>query len=378
MPQQSPSHRPNPWIQAIFLTLIVGLVVLLAIRWWYGSPLKGMFRWSGELVVDTRDTQADTQPKPADSLGLPVDKDKKVAMQVETFYDGIARFEQGGKYGYIRKDKQVLIPAQFDNADVKFVEGMAWVRKNDKYGYVNQNTGKIEIPPLYDEAGRFYQGFATVRLGSRTGKLNQQGLAYGIDAPAEDILKDPYFRERFEYIGAFRGEGAEARARIRDFEGLWGFMDKQGTVVVPPQYDAADDYNGRTAWVQYQGRCGLIKLDGEPLLPIEYEEIAPRYFAEALVRVRQKGKYGFANQEGRVVAPPIYEQAGYFREGLAAVRKNNKYGFIDEKGTLAIPLRYDEITFYETHYGFYNGKAKMRVGNRQGYVYRDGSEWWFE
>ena len=78
------------------------------------------------------------------------------------------------------------------------------------------------------------------------------------------------------------------------------------------------------------------------------EQASTRIYA-----VEQKGKWGFYNAKGTMIAPCIYDNLSYhdFSEGLAAVsvpdgtrnelgEKNYKYGFIDKTGKVVIPFIY--------------------------------------
>ncbi len=362
-------------IQAIFIFALI--LVLGFFIWQFTTDTwnwKGLFKIKGEVVLDNRNEKDSVKTLIKDQKEL---QNKKIG----NYYDGIARFEENGKYGFIRQDKKVLIEAEFDDADIKFFEGFAWVEKEGKFGFVSKEFGEIEIPIELEEVSRFQNGFAEVLFKSKEGKISKSGILYGIDVPMEDILNDNYFKENYEQIGNFHAEAGDSDtklAKIKKKNGSWGFVNSKGDIVVSTEYDEVKDFYKDLAWVKKNGKSGMIDLNGKVIVPIRYDEIAPADFPELLVRIKENNLYGFANRKGEIVTSAIYEDAGYFKEGLAYVKKNNKYGFIDESGELVIPLRYDEIQIYENHYGFYKGKAKMRVGNRQGYVYRDGKEWWFD
>ncbi|TAF67294.1 MAG: WG repeat-containing protein [Cytophagales bacterium] len=359
--------RKRNLLQAFALMMAIGLLGFVLWKA-LGEPWKGFFSMKGEITLDGRNQTDSTQKK---QLARPT--------KTGTFYQGIARYEEKGKFGYMRQNGNILIEAQFDDADVKFYEEMAWVRIGKKYGFVNSETAQIEIPVEYDQVSRFEDGFATVRLGSKKGKISKSKIVYGIERPMKSIINDPYFKKIYDKAGAFQGVDEKMRAKVRHKdEGKWGFVDEQGELVIAAEYDEVSDFEDNIAWVKIDNKCGLIDPEGHTIVPIEYDEIAPKKFEESLVRVEKSNRYGFVNNSGELIVPCIYDEAGYFREGLAYVKKDNKYGFVDESGEVVIPLRYDEIQIYEKYFGFYKGKAKMRIGNRQGYVYRDGREWWFD
>jgi hypothetical protein len=55
-------------------------------------------------------------------------------------------------------------------------------------------------------------------------------------------------------------------------------------------------------------------------------------FSDGLAAVQVDGKYGYINQKGEKIIPPIYEIAFYFKEGFAYVSYKGKWGIIDKKG----------------------------------------------
>ena len=84
--------------------------------------------------------------------------------------------------------------------------------------------------------------------------------------------------------------------------GKYGYMDKDGNVVINPQFDRADD------------------------------------FSEGLARVRigdeKTGKWGYIDKEGKFVINPQFDCAEDFSEGLAKVKVGGKYGWIDKTGKI--------------------------------------------
>ena len=58
-----------------------------------------------------------------------------------------------------------------------------------------------------------------------------------------------------------------------------------------------------------------------------------------------KGKWGFATKEGKIIIPCIYEEVDFYSfDSLAKVKKNGKYGYINNKGIQVIPVQYDNCT----------------------------------
>jgi hypothetical protein len=93
------------------------------------------------------------------------------------------------------------------------------------------------------------------------------------------------------------------------------------------------------------------------------------------------GKWGFKDQNGKVIVAPKYNRFHQFREGLAAVSiggsydeefdmvLGSKYGFIDNTGKEVIALKYESIND-----GFYEGLAAVKLNGKWGYINMAGNE----
>lgn len=85
---------------------------------------------------------------------------------IGSFYDGVARVNINGKWGFINLNGETVIQPKF-NMVKDFHDGLAAfnVRKvgTKKWGYVDL-SGKIVIEARFSEAGDFYNGVASVKL----------------------------------------------------------------------------------------------------------------------------------------------------------------------------------------------------------------------
>ncbi len=70
--------------------------------------------------------------------------------------------------------------------------------------------------------------------------------------------------------------------------GLWGFVNTAGDVVVPIQYQSVLDFSLGTALVQKGGKLGVIRQDGKELVPAEYDTLQDMGYGLYLA---QKGDY---------------------------------------------------------------------------------------
>ena len=95
---------------------------------------------------------------------------------VSCFINGVASVRLHGRWGFINKNCELVIPCQYPfDAINPFKEGLAAVRKNGKWGYINR-AGKIIIPIKYDDTtGAFYGGATGVCIDGKWGIIDSHG-----------------------------------------------------------------------------------------------------------------------------------------------------------------------------------------------------------
>lgn len=179
-----------------------------------------------------------------------------------SFSEGLASFSINGRSGCIDATGQVVIPAQFEWIE-DFSEGLAPVSVRDdngeRWGYIDK-SGQIAIQPQYEEAHRFSEGLAAIR---KNGKFSY------IDKSGKEIIKT-----EFQVVGEF----SEGMANVMDSSGNHGFINKEGKIIVEPQYfPLVDDFSNGLAMVQVANRG------------------APSYY---------NPKYAYIDKTGKFIWPP--------------------------------------------------------------------------
>lgn len=80
---------------------------------------------------------------------------------------------QKGKWGYVDKEKNVVIDFQFDDA-FPFSEGLAVVEMDQKKGFVNRN-GNVIIDCQFDSASYFKNGRSNVEINEDKFQIDKSG-----------------------------------------------------------------------------------------------------------------------------------------------------------------------------------------------------------
>jgi rRNA maturation protein Nop10 len=130
-------------------------------------------------------------------------------------------------------------------------------------------------------------------------------------------------------------------------EGLWGYRDAHGTVVIPARYLVADPFSPEgIAAVADEKEWAIIDRTGKVLVHPFLFDNGPDEFHQRLARCVEDGKFGFFDKHGRIVIPPRFSYADPFSGGRAHVcfdcvkvsdgehsrYEGKRWGWIDRKG----------------------------------------------
>lgn len=128
-----------------------------------------------------------------------------------------------------------------------FSEGMACFKNDSGWGFIN-TAGDVIIPPIYKRTYPFRENKAVV--------VNEDNKFGVIDKVGKVIIDFKY-----DYIKSF-SEGKAAFLK----DGLYGFIDSNGTVLFDPQFLEVDYWLGDVCQVRFSDkRCGYINTAGDVL-----------------------------------------------------------------------------------------------------------------
>lgn len=264
--------------------------------------------------------------------------------QPSHLYRVTARDEKTGeqKIGFIdRTGKMVIGFGRLPKTTIAvggFREGLAliYLKKTEggdktdyKVGYINE-TGEVVIPPRFDAARDFSDGLAYVEAPGFRGFIDRAGKRV---IKIDDALMANDFHEGLAAVGA--REWWKGRS--------WGYIDRSGRLIIGRQYSFADDFSEGLAGVEVGGKYGFINKQGEVVIPPRFElrkdqrhpnlTISSGRFSEGLACVKAGGLYGYVNRKGDFVIPPRFARAQEFSEGLAWVAtKDEKTNVVDRVG----------------------------------------------
>ncbi len=275
-------------------------------------------------------------------------------------------------------------------------------------GYADRSSGELVIPCQYYsvDPANFNDGIATVALSDEDGMetspwhlINEQG---------ETIpLPEGY---QSDYANDF----SCGRIAVVSPEGLWGYADREGEILIPAQFGYAYQFCEGFAEVTFpEGDSGYIDVDGNVLargfantfsFRNGYAEVwlsGHNAFDKVTAWINTKGEivpfmnsdrfypisedriwmrtdkeysapYHLLDGEGDILTDePVHlmeMESWSFDEGLQAVRNaERKWGYIDPNGKVTIPFTYNAA------YAFEGDLAEVRLGDRVGYIDKVGN-----
>ncbi|MBI2282730.1 MAG: WG repeat-containing protein [Bacteroidetes bacterium] len=299
------------------------------------------------------------------------------------------------KWGFLDEKGNVAIPLVYQQVS-DFNEGFASVKQNDKYGFINKK-GEVVVPIKYDaSAGMFGSDRVAVKLKKKWWLVDTVG-------------KETKIPHNYKTVSFF----ADGLAAVENENGLYGYIDINGSEVIPCTYNLTYGFNNDMAEVSIDQHDlasttlhGMIDKTGKEITPIKYTSIEK--FEQGLAFVTLRDKFGhpignFLNASGKEILQGEFDKVGrlhnkwiyaynsYAKEdqnlydisgkllssqGRYSIEKttegylckfDEKYGFLDTAGNQLIPFIYDEM------FAFSSGLARVKSGGKFGYINSKGA-----
>lgn len=244
----------------------------------------------------------------------------------------------GEKWGYMNKKGAIEIKPQYELAQDFQKNGLAIVEVSGKNGVIN-TKGQTVVNPIYDSITQFSEG--------RASAYNEEGV-WVIDEKGKVLTSTPY---------SFIGEYQQGRALFQDTDEksgdpFYGYLDRDGGVIIPAIYQTATDFQDGVAVVQTKdGQFQLLSRDTSVLYKYPYDYVGQ--YGQGMLAFREEGnsKYGFINKKGDVLIEPSFDGVQPFSEGRAVINKvedyTYSYGLIDQKGNILIEPTFSDINRLE-------------------------------
>lgn len=139
-----------------------------------------------------------------------------------------------------------------------------------------------------------------------------------------------------------------------------GFMNYEGKVVIPAEYDQVSMFKEGLSAVSKNGKYGFISKDNKTVIDFIYDDALD--FEEGRSVVEKDELFGMINRSGEVVIPVVFEDLGTISEGLIYGMKDSLYGYYDIYGFQRIKERFDEA------YNFVDGEALVSEKGKEALI----------
>lgn len=201
--------------------------------------------------------------------------------------------------------------------------------------------------------GPVCEGLAWYREGAKYGFVNENG----------DVVVPAQYDEGSDFH--------EGRALARRGS-LCGFIDPTGAEVIPVQFHFASPFtSGRSLVKRVDGTCWLVDRDGAAIrrTACQFDDSTYCFFS-GRARVKRAGAWGYVDLEGEEVVPCVYDRvADAFHRDRAAVCRGALWGYVDPQGREVIACQYGYVEPFTP-----DGYACVRLASGAGIVDTNGRE----
>lgn len=239
-----------------------------------------------------------------------------------------------------------------------FSEGLAPVCRDRLWGYIDKNGDEV-IPCQFEKCMPFYNDMAQVAVN--VGRWDDEGIQrekarWGlIDRHGGYIIPPEY------NMVSYCSEGCVV---CQDQNGDWFYLDFDGKRLFQQTFEEARPFDTGIATVCHSGKYGAIDLQGNTVIPFDFDRInrLGGWNSDKMVGAKKNGKFGVIDRVGNIIIEFKYDVINCFSSGLIEVGLKGKglysykYGVINAASETILPCIYDEITCMESVIGINTGK----------------------
>lgn len=256
------------------------------------------------------------------------------------FTHDLLEVKKNGKWGLINNEGDFIIPCEYDR--ISFFDGF-----NDDHGYsaVKGNTycrfdydGKLLASFTADYESYDYvsncitDNLIIVGNSAEFMENYKKGVINGDGKTVIPIIyryvSCNYTNPDYDDIIIVSAYIDESRENSEFF-----YFDLNGEAIVPlGDYECIVGCSNGMYIAEKNNKYGYIDKQGKIIIPFKYDSIGS--FSEGLAAVAMDGKCGYINTDGELVIPCKYDSAGSFENGRAYVKTGGQYYSIDKNGRM--------------------------------------------
>jgi len=278
--------------------------------------------------------------------------------QAAVFSNGIALVQSAGKepqWGYIDEKGNYVITPQYKYA-TSFSEGVAWVVKEHSAPALIDESGKVAFTLQQAEAvRRYYNGLAAFSIIDTNTNSDQWGF---VDKQGNVVI-----RPQFSDVSSFSNK---EYTLVQNNQKEWGMIDRQGKLVLNYQFDSVGFITANDVFAAHKPEVqwGVVDITGKYVVNPLYDAIFPD--GEGFLVVLN-GQRGWIDENGKIIISPQFVRVRPFvGNEMAPVKVGDKWGYIDKEGTVAINPQFDVAL------PFNNSVAVVLIDDKIGLIDQQG------
>ena len=314
----------------------------------------------------------------------------------------VLKYLENGKYGLIDYSGKKVASAQYDELDaLPYKEGELLVKQNDKYGVINiRGNNLVEIQ--YDTIA--VDGYYTDDNGYKfagyiVSNTTDEGYRYGYIDYKGSLLLEPEYNELTRIAEIKDDENAYLIGAIN---GQYGVIKNKENILNNEYQSIRYDANNNVLVVEKSKKYGIAKLDGQLIVPVEYNQIditgiylyaqneqgttvynnnGTQANVDANIAILETdnekyririndelgSKYGIIDDEGAQLVEEKYNYLEYlYDDYFIASQTGGKLGVINDKDEVKIPIECDSVQRIEN-----TNLVKTVVGQTTTRIYKE-------
>jgi len=328
------------------------------------------------------------------------------------FSEGLAAARVAAGWGYIDRNGHWVILPRYSGA-APFAEGRAAVQDAaGRWGYVD-STGRVVVPPQFERLSRFVEGRAwgerpdgQLQAIDRDGRISASSAAadrasFGDLSEEDETVPDyPMVGHDLRRLGralvdaVIRSGRVPVEVEVAEDERLTGYEDLAGRAVIDARFEDASPFVDGLAQVKSDEGVGFIDPDGQVVVPLQFDHALLRFSRDRTVAVADDRAWLIDTAGRRIADLGPWEWPGlrpdedfgdltrhvglddFFAGGLIPWRRGDQWGYIDRDGQWAIEPRFESAQLFHGGYASVTSGGRGQLIDTQGRVVRDVGAGW--
>ena len=357
--------------------------------------LYGVIDKEGNVVIEPKYVSMDI-PNPTKAVFIKSDDGKNYSAidekenQLFTDYDSVEaisinsitsnipyektvlKYKQGGLYGLIDFDGKKITENIYNSiTNIDYKEGNLKVEQNGSYGVINIK-GTTILEPEYDAImadGYYNEETKYEKAGFILRVVTDDGYRFGYADRTGKIILDTLYNE-ISRLTEVKGDDVYL---VTSTNGRYGLYKNNKEILANEYTDISFDPNNNLLIVQKDQAQGVVDLEGNNIVPIDYDSIiiGGKYIdaqkgeetvvfdsngnnlntdilsynqvSDLAIVIDKNNNYNIVDSSGNKKLKENYTYIEYFNNNYFIVTKDGKTGVIDGNGNVVINLEYDAI-----------------------------------